>query len=65
MGDELGVDDRVRSAAFAYLDRLGAADGLVTRAQLESFPFEGRMLRLIAAQQGIWKPRLSSDWDDF
>jgi putative restriction endonuclease len=51
------LDERIRSAAFAYLDHIGAPDALVTRKQLESFPFEGQAVRLIAAQQGIWKPR--------
>jgi putative restriction endonuclease len=51
------VDDSLRSAAFAYLDVLGARDGLVTRSQLEAFTFDGRQLRLIAPRQGIWKPK--------
>jgi putative restriction endonuclease len=51
------LDERIRSAAFAYLEAIGAPESLVTRDQLASFPFEGRVLRLIAAQQGIWKPR--------
>jgi len=52
------LDDRIRSAAFAYLDALTArSGGLVSRAELEAMPFEGGHLRLIAAQQGIWRPR--------
>ena len=30
----------------------------MTRAELETFPFEGQPLRLIAPQSGIWKPRV-------
>src|SRR6266567_1045812 len=52
------LDERIRAAAFAYLDTLTArSGGPVTRAELESFVFEGQRVRLIAAQQGIWKPR--------
>jgi putative restriction endonuclease len=55
------IDARVRAAAFAYLDTLtGQAGGLVTRAELESFEFEGQRIRLIAVQQGIWRPRFLS-----
>ena len=54
----MDLDDRIRGAAFAYLDRLTSAPGgLVTRADLEAFEFEGRRLRLIAPQQGIWRPK--------
>jgi len=52
------LDERLRWSAFAYLrsatDRAG---GLVTRPELESFVFEGRPVRLIGPQQGIWRPR--------
>src|SRR5438445_8517229 len=52
------LDERIRAAAFAYVDTLTApSGGLVTRAELESFTFEGQRIRLIAAQQGIWRPR--------
>jgi putative restriction endonuclease len=50
------VDEAIRAAAFAYLDGLGARDRPVSRAELESFAFDGRSLRLIGAQRGIWKP---------
>src|SRR6266571_6750904 len=50
------VDERLRASAFAYLDRLGGRDGLVTRTQLEAFAFEGTRVPLIARQRGIWKP---------
>ncbi|HEX9312749.1 MAG TPA: HNH endonuclease, partial [Actinomycetota bacterium] len=55
---DAGLDERLRWSAFAYLrsatDRAG---GLVTRPELESFVFEGRPVRLIGPQQGIWRPR--------
>jgi putative restriction endonuclease len=54
----LDLDGRIRAAAFAYLDRLtSSAGGLVTRSDLESFTFDDRQLRLIAPQQGIWRPK--------
>ncbi len=41
MSDDL--DGRIRGAAFAYLDTITATSGgLVTRAELESMPFEGQ-----------------------
>ena len=51
------LDERLRSAAFAYLDSIGAREVPVTRAQLESCPFDGEVVRLIPPRQGIWKPR--------
>jgi putative restriction endonuclease len=51
------LDERLRSAAFAYLDSIGAREVPVTRAQLESCPFDGEIVRLIPPRQGIWKPR--------
>jgi putative restriction endonuclease len=54
-----GVDDRLRAAAFAYLNAVTrSSGGLVTRSELESFSFDGQVVRLIAPQQGIWRPRL-------
>jgi putative restriction endonuclease len=54
----MDLDQRLRSAAFAYLNALTArSGGLVTRVDLEGMPFEGYQIRLIAAQQGIWRPR--------
>jgi len=51
------VDERFRAAAFAYLDRVvQRSDGLVTRSELESFAFDGRLVRLIAPRSGIWRP---------
>jgi putative restriction endonuclease len=52
-----GLDERMRSAAFAYLDSIGAREAPVTRAQLESCPFDGEIVRLIPPRQGIWKPQ--------
>ena len=55
---EPDLDERIRSAAFAFLDQITArTGGWVTRAELESFHFEGSTLRLIAPQQGIWRPK--------
>jgi putative restriction endonuclease len=52
------LDARIRGVALAYLNLLTArSGGIVTRAELETMPFDGRTLRLIAPQQGIWRPR--------
>ena len=49
-------DDRLRSAAFAYLDRLReSSGGLVRRAELEAFTFEDRRIPLAERQRGIRK----------
>lgn len=54
----MDLDGRIRGAAFAYLDQLTSrSGGLVTRSELEAFVFDGQTLRLIAPQQGIWRPR--------
>ena len=40
------LDDRLRAAAFAYLDRLRACDGdRISYRDLEAFEFEGRSAR--------------------
>jgi putative restriction endonuclease len=50
------LDDRLRSAAFAYVqDVASRAGGLVSRQQLESFEFEGRRVPLLERQRGIRK----------
>jgi putative restriction endonuclease len=50
-------DDRIRAAAFAYLDRLVRASGpWVSRPALEAFEFEGRRVPLVEAMRGIRKP---------
>ena len=52
------VDDAaLRTAAFAHLDRLLrlSPDGGLRSADINTFTFEGRALRLIV-QTGIWKP---------
>jgi putative restriction endonuclease len=53
----LDTDERVRSAVFAHLDRLlsSSPDGSLRSADINTFAFEGRAIRLIA-QTGIWKP---------
>jgi putative restriction endonuclease len=54
---DANVEEQARSAAFIYLDSLGArSGGLVTRQQLEAFELGGRRIPLIAPRQGIWKP---------
>lgn len=51
-------DEALRWAAFDYLAVLiSRSGGPVRRADLEAFTFEGRPLRLLAPQQGIWTPR--------
>lgn len=52
-----GVDERLRLAAFAHLDRLLAAnpDGALRPADINTFTFEGAAIPLIV-QPGIWKP---------
>ncbi|MCU1489144.1 MAG: hypothetical protein JWM85_549 [Acidimicrobiaceae bacterium] len=54
LGDDKEV--RLRDAAFRYLDTLGHTK-LVSQQDLASFVFEGESIRLMAPQQGIWKPR--------
>jgi putative restriction endonuclease len=52
------TDGCLRAAAFAYLDGLAArGQALVRQDDLTPFSFEGSPLRLMATQQGIWKPR--------
>jgi len=52
------TDARLRAAAFAFLDRR-SEDGLalVGQHELAEFSFEGQPVRLMATQQGIWKPK--------
>jgi putative restriction endonuclease len=51
------ADQRLRSAAFDYLNKLAAAGtSLVTQRDLAAFTFDGSPVRLMAPQQGIWKP---------
>ena len=51
------ADERLRAAAFAFLDRLLETKGAVKQEDLSHFSFDGLPLRLLAPQQGIWKPR--------
>lgn len=49
-------DDRLRAAAFSYLDRLReSSGGLVLRTEAEAFKFEGRAFPLVERQRGIRK----------
>jgi putative restriction endonuclease len=52
-----GDDASLRSAAFAHLDRLlqKNPDGSLRSADINTFIYDGRPLRLIV-QTGIWKP---------
>lgn len=56
---EAGLEERLRSAAFAHLDALVARspDGALSSAELNAFSFEGRPTRLVV-QSGIWKPAM-------
>jgi putative restriction endonuclease len=54
----LSFDQRLRSAAFSFLDQLASEGKLLIRQEdLLGFSFEGNNIRLMATQQGIWKPR--------
>jgi putative restriction endonuclease len=52
------TDERLRAAAFAYLNR-ATNEGLtlVGQRELADFSFDGSPVRLMATQQGIWKPK--------
>jgi putative restriction endonuclease len=51
-------DQQLRAAAFAFLDRETQGGlALVKQTDLASFRFGGAPVRLMATQQGIWKPR--------
>ena len=50
-------DQRLRAAAFAFLAALSdSGTALITQHDLAAFTFEGSPVRLMATQQGIWKP---------
>jgi putative restriction endonuclease len=52
------AEDVLREQAIAHVNALAErSGGLVRRDQLQAFDFEGRTIRLIAPQQGIWTPR--------
>lgn len=56
------VDDfdekSLRSAAFDWLGRFTAScGGAVRRDEMSGFEWRGRRVRLMASQQGIWKPQ--------
>jgi putative restriction endonuclease len=59
MPDEDAETDRlIRSAAFAFLDGLATKGQLLVRQEdLAAFSVGGSSVRLMATQQGIWKPR--------
>src|ERR1017187_9089833 len=52
------MDAQLRAAAFAFLAALGdAGHPLVRQQDLADFSFDGSPVRLMAPQQGIWKPK--------
>ena len=53
------AEHRLRSAALNFLGDLSERRGtpLVGQEDLAAFSFEGRPVRLMATQTGIWKPR--------
>lgn len=52
------TDARLRAAAFAFLDRRSDHGlALLSQHELGEFSFEGSPVRLMATQQGIWKPK--------
>ncbi len=54
----LELDELLREQAISHVNALAErSGGLVRRAELEEFTFEGTRIPLIARQQGIWKPR--------
>lgn len=55
---DVAFEAELRSSAFAFLRRL-ADDGkpLVRQEDLRDFTFDGSPVRLMATQQGIWKPK--------
>lgn len=54
-------DQRVRAGAFAYLERLAASGTVLVRQKdLAGFSVDNAAIRLMATQQGIWKPRQMS-----
>jgi putative restriction endonuclease len=56
--DDAETDRLIRAAAFAFLNGLVAKGQLLVRQEdLAAFSFGGSPLRLMATQQGIWKPR--------
>ena len=58
-GDALPPDElAIRHAAMAYLTQIAAhSGGIVSRAQLEAFSYQGRQLKLIDQSRGIRNPR--------
>ncbi len=57
-GHDAETDRWIRAGAFAFLDGLAAKGQLLVRQEdLAAFSFAGAPFRLMATQQGIWKPR--------
>jgi putative restriction endonuclease len=56
--EEVEYDTYLRSAAFAFLDRVTTRlGGAVRYADVADFPFDGERIPLMPTQQGIRKPR--------
>lgn len=53
-------EERLRAAAFAFLDTIGARVGTITTGQLNSFVFEGKRISLLQHMRGI---RVVSGYD--
>jgi putative restriction endonuclease len=52
------ADDLFREVAIGWVNAVAdRSGGVVGRAELEAFEFQGTRVPLIARQQGIWKPR--------
>ena len=55
---DIDGEQRLRAAAFAHLDQLSdRGTPLVRQDDLRAFMFEGRPVRLMATQTGIWRPK--------
>jgi putative restriction endonuclease len=55
---DLAGEAQLRAAAIGYLGRLSdEGKPLVRQEDLKRFTFDGRPVRLMATQQGIWKPK--------
>jgi putative restriction endonuclease len=54
----LETERRLRAAAFAFLDQIAEhGTPVVNQTDLAAFHFEGKPVRLMATQTGIWKPK--------
>jgi putative restriction endonuclease len=57
-GMDVATDQRLRASAFSFLDQLEKnGTPLVRQEDLAPFSFDGAPVRMMATQQGIWKPK--------